>query len=61
MSKAKQKRMKKTAIREGSKRNLSITKSNNPADEDFIECELKQLEEAISKRKAAEAASVTIF
>ncbi|KAM7461056.1 hypothetical protein LguiA_029177 [Lonicera macranthoides] len=49
--------MKKTAIREGSKRNLSITKSNNPADEDFIECELKQLEEAISKRKAAEAAT----
>ena len=60
MSKAKQKRMKKAAIEQASKRNLSITEFNNPPDEDFTECEFRQLEEA-SEREAAEAAGVAFF
>ncbi|KAM7521505.1 hypothetical protein LguiA_011407 [Lonicera macranthoides] len=60
MSKAKQKRMKKAAIEQANKRNISITKFNNPPDEDFTECEFRQLEEA-SEREAAEAAGVAFI
>jgi len=60
ISKAKNKKMKKTATEEANKRNLSITEFNNLPDEDFTECEFRQLEEA-SEREAGEAAGVAFF